>query len=291
MIENRDAELLRLVGEVGGDAGAGENDNARGQDFEDAVVALEGRRLAVAGPVGLEGDLRNLAAIGPAGGGLLGAFGAAAMDEDHVRVFGEHLVEHGPDADVIVAIDAAGKGDLGPGRQMHLGLGAALGGDEVAAVDHGGRHGLMVDEVARAGTPGRAGLDLEALGGEVAHRLEHRALLEDGLALGNKPFEFDGAHLGAVLFGLRLLLPVFIIVELTLHAGGLFVEEIGERPQQIGDVGFEAGVAEGPGEDVEQVGHRAFEEAAFGQGARIGLVLVRMMAEELEFLDDAGGLG
>ena len=73
MIENRNAEALRFVGEIAGDAGAGEDDDARGHDLEHAVVALEGSGLAVGGPVGLEGDLRDLAMIGPAGGRLLGA--------------------------------------------------------------------------------------------------------------------------------------------------------------------------------------------------------------------------
>ena len=53
------------------------------------VVALEGRGLAVADPVGLESDLRYLAAIGPAGGGFFGAFWRAAMEKHHVRMLGE----------------------------------------------------------------------------------------------------------------------------------------------------------------------------------------------------------
>ncbi len=56
-----------------GDAGAGEDDDAGWQDVEHAVVALEGRGLAVAAPVGLEGDLPDLAVIGVAGSGLPGA--------------------------------------------------------------------------------------------------------------------------------------------------------------------------------------------------------------------------
>ena len=85
MIENGNAEALGLVGEIAGDAGAGEDDDADGHDLEHAVVALEGRRLAVGGPVGLEGDLRHLAVIGPAGGGFLGAFRRAAMDRAPCR--------------------------------------------------------------------------------------------------------------------------------------------------------------------------------------------------------------
>ena len=53
MIENEDAKALGLVGEIAGDAGAGEDHNTCWQDFEHAVIALERRSLAVAGPVGL----------------------------------------------------------------------------------------------------------------------------------------------------------------------------------------------------------------------------------------------
>src|SRR5208337_1018034 len=49
-----DRERGCLVGEIAGDAGAWEDDDAGWQDFEHAVVALERRRLAVAGPVRLK---------------------------------------------------------------------------------------------------------------------------------------------------------------------------------------------------------------------------------------------
>ena len=115
-------------------------------------------------------------------------------------MLGEHLVEHGPDALVIGVIDAAGEGDLRAFGQKQLGIGPAAGGDEVPAVDHGGGQVLVVDEAACAGTPGRAGLGFVAFGGEIADLLEGFAALDEVLALGDKAFEFDGAHLGAVLF-------------------------------------------------------------------------------------------
>ena len=71
--------------------------------------------------------------------------------------------------------------------------------------------------------------------------------------MGDQALQFDRADFGAVLFLLALLLAVFVVFELALHAGGLFVEEIGEAPEKIGEVGFEAGVSEGPAKDVEQV--------------------------------------
>ena len=51
-------------------------------------------------------------------------------------------------------VGAAGEGDLGAFRQHQLGVGPAAGGDEVAAVDHGGGQVPVIDEAAGAGTPG-----------------------------------------------------------------------------------------------------------------------------------------
>ena len=45
------------------------------------------------GPVGLEGDLRHFAVLGPAGRDALGALRAAAMQQHHVGVLGVDLVE------------------------------------------------------------------------------------------------------------------------------------------------------------------------------------------------------
>ena len=62
-IEQRDAELAGLVGEVVGDAGAGEDDDADRQAFEQVVVALERHRLGVPRPVRLEDDLWDFARV------------------------------------------------------------------------------------------------------------------------------------------------------------------------------------------------------------------------------------
>ena len=116
MIENGNAELLRFVREIAGNAGTGKDDDAHRHDLEHTVVALERSGLTVAGPIGLERDLRDAALVGPAGGGLLGAFGRAAMDEHHVRMLGVDLVKHGPDAFVVVELNTAREGDLGACR-------------------------------------------------------------------------------------------------------------------------------------------------------------------------------
>jgi hypothetical protein len=83
--------------------------------------------------------------------------------------------------------------------------------------------------------------------------------------------EFDRAHFGAVLLVLATPLPVFIVVELALNAGGLFVEEIGEMPEKIVEVGFDARVPKSPAKNVEHVRDRAFEAVCPGKRARVGL--------------------
>src|SRR6267154_2040560 len=78
-LPDRDAELLGLVGEVRGDAGARKYDDPDRHHGEHLVVAPERCGLGMAGPVGLEGDLGDLAGVGPGGGGALGAPRAAAV--------------------------------------------------------------------------------------------------------------------------------------------------------------------------------------------------------------------
>jgi hypothetical protein len=70
---NGDAELPRLVGQVLLIAGAGEDHDADRQHVEHLIVALERRCLGVFGPIGFEGDLRDLAVVGPAGCDAFGA--------------------------------------------------------------------------------------------------------------------------------------------------------------------------------------------------------------------------
>src|SRR5688572_4946369 len=52
---------------------------------------------------------------------FLGAARAAAVDQDHGRVLRENLVARSPDGLMIVAVRAAGEGDLRTCRQMHFG--------------------------------------------------------------------------------------------------------------------------------------------------------------------------
>ena len=76
-----------------------------GHDRQQLVVAAERSRLGVPVPVRLEGDLRDLAVLGPAGGDALGAARAAAVQQHHVGVLLAGLVERVPDPLVIVAVE------------------------------------------------------------------------------------------------------------------------------------------------------------------------------------------
>jgi hypothetical protein len=75
------------------------------------------------------------------------------VHQHHVGVLGVDLVELGPDRLVIDGV-AAGKGDLRACGHEHFGFAAALGGEEVAAVDHRGGEAAMVDARSGALRPG-----------------------------------------------------------------------------------------------------------------------------------------
>ena len=120
---------------------------------------------------------------------------------------------------VIVAVGAAGEGDPRAGRGQHFGIGAAAGGDELAAVDHRGGQGAVVDHRAGARAPGRAGRGLEQFGGVVAEELEGVAPLDQAFALVDQALELDRLDLGAVLLGLAAALRLLVAVELAPRCG------------------------------------------------------------------------
>lgn len=72
-VEQRDAKFPRFVGEVVLNTGAWKNDDTNRKRVEHLIVAPERRGLGMFCPVGLEGDLGNLAVVGPAGSYALGA--------------------------------------------------------------------------------------------------------------------------------------------------------------------------------------------------------------------------
>jgi hypothetical protein len=112
------------------------------------------------------------------------------------------------------------------------------------------------------GRQGHAGVGLVMLSGLVAEALEGVAALDGGEPLLNQSLELDGAHLRAVLLLLALALALLVVIELTLHAVGLAVKEVGERPQHVGKIVLEGGVGERldeRGEDTLEHGVKGFD--------------------------------
>ena len=131
-LPDRDAALPRLVDEVVGDAGAGERDDALGQQVEQLVVAAERRGASVPVPFRFADDLMDAVALGPSGGDLLGA-GSAAVHEDDIVVLELELVEGPYDGGCVPGLLAAGDRDQGSLRQVGAGLAVLARPLEVAA--------------------------------------------------------------------------------------------------------------------------------------------------------------
>src|SRR5262249_60757501 len=115
--------------------------------------ALEGRGSAGGGRAGCDGFLRTLGLSGQGGRMALGPLGRPPGNKTLVGVLGWGFAEPVPDRVMVVEIGPAGEGDLRAGGEQRLGLGAAFGGEEFAAVDHRRGQRTVGDERAGAGTP------------------------------------------------------------------------------------------------------------------------------------------
>ena len=266
----RDAKLFGLVCEIGGDAGAGEHDDADRQCFEHPIVTLEGRRVAVAVPVGLLDHLCDFALIGPAGGDAFGAARTAAMQQDHCGMLGADLVEGLPDAEVIVAVSAAGESDAGAGRRQHFGVGPSARRDKFPAVDDGSGERPVIDKRSGMWTPAGSGRDLVEFGGVVAREFKRVAPLDQAEALTDQALKLDRLDLGAVLLGLAAALRLFVAVEFALDAVDLAVKQVHERPQEIGEIVLQAGAGEHGAEGFDRGVELALHDVGLGQGSRTG---------------------
>ena len=67
------------------------------------------------------------------------------------------------------------------------------------------------------------------------------------------------------------------------------VEQVDDRPEQIGQVGLKPGVGKRRDQRIENVGERALQPSRIGQRARVRLVLEGTMAIELQFVEEVGG--
>jgi hypothetical protein len=128
-------------------------------------------------------------------------------------------------------------------------------------------------------------------GGLVAHQLEGVAAFDQGLPLGRQAFQIDGLHLAAVLFALAAALRLLIVVKLALDPVGGPVEDVDRRPEEIVEVGLEAGVLQGEDQGVEDVGDGAGDMVALRKRSGIGLIREGTVAVKLEFAEDVVGGG
>src|SRR4051794_731536 len=94
------------------------------------------------------------------------------------------------------------RGPGGTGWEKDLGLGPALGVEEIAGVDQRRRERAVVDHRPGPGSPGGAGVSRVVLSGVVAQELEGVAALSEGEPLGDQALQVDRLHLGAILLGL-----------------------------------------------------------------------------------------
>jgi hypothetical protein len=109
------------------------------------------------------------------------------------------------------------------------------------------------------------------------------------VTFGDERFKFDGADFGAVLLALRALLRLFVLVEGATGARGHAVKEIGGRPEDVFEVGFEPCVAEHGGDGVENGGHAVADAVGVGQRSRIGFAGEGPVAEELQLFEHESG--
>src|SRR3546814_14057300 len=80
-----------------------------------------------------------------------------------------------------------------------------------------------------------------------------------------RPLKFDRADLAAVLFALKPALELLIIVELPFDAFAGAVEDIDDIPQQVLEIGLDAGLGKTACETVEHIGDRAAGEPGIGK--------------------------
>ncbi len=90
--------------------------------------------------------------------------------------------------------------------------------------------------------PRLAQVVLEGVGGEVAQDLVRVAAFDQRQPFGQEPLQFDRADLRSVLLALAALLRLFVVVEFALDPVGRAVEDVDDAPEQVFEVGLEAGV-------------------------------------------------
>src|SRR5690242_4561069 len=288
-IPDLDAELARLVGEIGLDARTGEDDDAFGHELEHDVVALERRRVAVLVPVGLARILRHVTIARPARGNVLATGRRLAMHQHHVGELREQLVERAADEGMVLEVRTGAEDEAGTIWVEDAGVLVCPLVDLLAAVEHRRGQRLAVYHRSRPRQPRLAQMDTELFGAQVAEQFHRVAALDHGDAFGDLAFQLDRLHLAAILLPLQPLLRALIVVQLALDPLAGTLEDVDDVPREVFEVGLDAGVDEACHHRVEDVGDRAFHHAGFGKRTAVGFVLVGTVAVELHLLEDVGG--
>jgi len=91
------------------------------------------------------------------------------------------------------------------------------------------------------------------------------------------------------LLGLPLALGLLVEIELALDAVDLAVEQIDERPQQVGEILFEPCPGQHRAEGFDHGAELAADGVRLRQRARIGLVPAGAMAAEGQFVQQVRG--
>ncbi len=130
---------------------------------------------------------------------------------------------------------------------------------------------------------------LVEIGSVIAEELHGVAPFDEREALYEQAFELDRADFRAVLLLLAALLGALVVVKFALDAAGGAMEQVDGRPQQVVEVGFEASITQGCDQGIKHIGDGAADDACLGQWTRIGLVLERTPAVDLELGEDVCG--
>jgi hypothetical protein len=161
--------------------------------------------------------------------------------------------------------------------------------EKFPTVDDRGGQRPVIDHGSAARPPGGSGRDVVEFSRVVAHKFEGVAALDQAQALGDQAFELDRLDLGAVLFGLAAALRLLVEIELTLDAVDLAVEEIDERPQEIGEIVLEPRAGQHRAEGLDHGAELAADGVGLGQWPRIGLVLAGAMAVKRKLVEQIRG--
>jgi hypothetical protein len=112
----------------------------------------------------------------------------------------------------------------------------------------------------------------------VPHEFERVAAFGEAEALIEQSFELDGFHFGAVLLGLAAALSLLVGFKVALGAFDLAMEEIDERPQQVGEIILKACAGEQAAERLDNGFELRVNDVGLGQWPRVRFVLTRAMA-------------